>query len=251
MRLEEQLAREVTGDIESDNWEKLFDAKVAAGEDVSKALTRLEEKDEASAWTKYYNRTKKQTVYVCSQSGGQIYIWTRDVGTTDAPEHVTQIGYKGAALLVATEWSLTGTFSKNDVTQTTLAYKSWFTKYVKDSTGEIKNKSDQALRDALAGAGVIAKTGVLKVYYSGAPLATGANIINSFTCGVWAILACEKFVKGLVPKPYLVVDTLNFDQKSDWVKLLVEGTDDVFLGAEGGTDVIPKPGMGSSNFQLS
>ena len=96
-------------------------------------------------------------------------------------EHITQIGYysQDADLLVGTEWSLTGTFSVNDVQKTTLAYKSWFTQYVKDSTGAVKNAADQVLRDALVGAGVITNKGVLKVHYGGAVSATGAKLVIS------------------------------------------------------------------------
>ena len=58
-------------------------------------------------------------------------------------------------LLVGTEWSLNGTFSTNDTQKTSVAYKSWFTKYVKNSTGGVRSVADEVLRDALSGAGVI------------------------------------------------------------------------------------------------
>ncbi|CCM02163.1 uncharacterized protein FIBRA_04241 [Fibroporia radiculosa] len=246
MRLEAQLARDATGDIESDGVEKLFQAKVQAGKAVGAVLARIADLDESKAWVKYYNRKLDQTVYVCESqdTDGEIYIWTRGVGTTDQPEHVTQIGYQGGDLIVCNEWSLVGKFGKDlkNISQTSLAFKSWFTKYVKDSTGAIKNKADQALKDALAGAGVITTAGVLTVKYEGSPSAAGANVINSFTVGIWAILACESFVKQVIAKPYLVVDTLNFDKTSDWAKVLTEGDDDIFLGSDGGVFAIPKIG---------
>jgi hypothetical protein len=78
-------------------------------------------------------------------------------------------------LLIGTEWSLIGTFSKNDVQRTSTAYKSWFTKYVKDSTGDVRLVADEVLRDALSGAGVIADKGKLTVNYGGNVSATGAK----------------------------------------------------------------------------
>jgi len=240
MRLKADLAREVTGEITSGKWEELFNAKFKLGSDVSQALERLVDCDEEKAWTKYYDSKTNQVVYVC-ESDGDVYIWTRDIVTADAHEHITQIGYysQDADLLVATEWSLAGTFNANDIQKTSLAYKSWFTQYVKDSTGAVRNVADQVLRDALVGAGVMTNKGVLKVHYGGAPSATGANVINSSIAGVWAILACEKFVKELVPKDYLVVDTLSFDQKYDWTQIVAEGDEDAISG-EGGIVVIPK-----------
>ena len=58
-------------------------------------------------------------------------------------------------LLVGTEWSLNGTFSTNDIQKTSVAYKSWFTKYVKNSTGSVRSVADEVLRDTLSGTGVI------------------------------------------------------------------------------------------------
>lgn len=241
MRLDAQLARDVTNNIMTDSWEKLFDAKFQLGKGVNSALDRLVDLDE-NAWAKYCHPKSNEVVYVC-ESGGEIYIWTRDIGTADDPEHITQIGYysQNADLLVGTEWSLSGTFSTNDIQKTSIAYKSWFTKYVKDSTGGVRSVADEVLRDALSGAGVITDKGTLTVDYGGNMSATDANVINSFVIGVWAILACEKFVGELVSGPYLVVDVLNFDRESDWAQIAADGDDDAILGAGSGTVVIPKP----------
>jgi len=205
---------------------------------VNSALDRIVDLDE-NAWAKYSKND--EVVYVC-ESGGEIYIWTRDIGTADEPEHITQIGYysQDADLLVGTEWSLIGTFSTNDIQKTSIAYKSWFTKYVKNSTGDVRSVADEVLRDALSGAGVITDNGILTVDYGGNTSATGASVINSFVIGVWATLACEKFVGGLVSGPYLAVDVLNFDQKFDWAQIAAYGDDDAILGAGSGTVAIPK-----------
>ena len=198
MRLDAQLARNVTSGVTNkDSWEKLFDAKSKLGSDVSGALERLVGLGE-KAWAKYYNPKTNEVIYVC-ESGGEIYIWTRDIGTAgeqpthghrpthpsssffgklpDEPEHIIQIGYysQDADLLVGTEWSLFGTFSANDVQKTSAAYKSWFTKYVKDGTGDVRRTADQVLRDALASAGVITDKGRLTVNYGGNMSATGAQ----------------------------------------------------------------------------
>ena len=58
-------------------------------------------------------------------------------------------------LLAGIEWSLSGTFSTNDIQKTSVAYKSWFTKYVKNSTGGVRHVADEVLRDALSDSGVI------------------------------------------------------------------------------------------------
>lgn len=68
------------------------------------------------------------------------------------------------------------------------------------------------------------------------------SVINSSVIGVWAILACEKFVRESVSGSYLVVDVLNFDHKFDWAQAAADGDDDAILGAGSRTVVIPKPG---------
>ena len=87
MRLDAQLARDVTNNIMTDSWEKLFDAKFQLGKGVNSALDRLVDLDE-NAWAKYCHPKSNEVVYVC-ESGGEIYIWTRDIGT--AGEHNTHI----------------------------------------------------------------------------------------------------------------------------------------------------------------
>jgi hypothetical protein len=79
MRLDARLARDVTSDITMDSCEKLFDAKFKLGSDVNSALERLVDLDE-NAWAKYHNSKSNEVVYVC-ESGGEVYIWTRDIGT--------------------------------------------------------------------------------------------------------------------------------------------------------------------------
>jgi hypothetical protein len=56
-------------------------------------------------------------------------------------------------------------------------------------------------------------------------------------------------VKELVPKDYLVVDTLSFDQKYDWTQIVAEGDEDAISG-EGGIVVIPKTGVPSMSASL-
>ena len=80
MRMNADLAREVTGEVASGKWEELFNAKFKLGTDVSQALERLVDYDEEKAWTKYYDSKTSQVVYVC-ESAGDIYIWTRDIVT--------------------------------------------------------------------------------------------------------------------------------------------------------------------------
>ena len=70
-------------------------------------------------------------------------------------------------LLAGIEWSLSGTFSTNDIQKTSVAYKSWFTKYVKNSTRGARSVANEVLRDALSGAGVITDKGTLTVDYQG------------------------------------------------------------------------------------
>jgi len=241
VRMDKTLAQEST----SGSWKKLFDAKQQAGKDIVMVLDFLAEKDEEDAWVLY--SSDDDDVWICSDENGcgELYIWTRDVGTAENPNHITRIGHSSLTnnMLLNVEWSLSGVsgaFAANNVRNTSVAYKSWFTAYVKDKSGEVKDNADAVLRDALANAGVMYKDGTLKVQCGGGDCSHGAVVLNAVICGIWSILQCETYVQTIIKGPYLLTDALNFDQSNGWVTIMRQPYEDSLLGNDANFVILPK-----------